>query len=309
MNRLPFAVVLIWVIGCGDGPNETKADPVDIAWVIANTKKAHERADLLAAELEGLAAELEAERDVNGSLMDQIIALEAAQAPATLSAAVAASKPRKGRYDPDNVWKRTRAQGALLARMFVSEASSALWRKPRGTEGELTLDHRLIMQTIYNHRQSRQSFKGWIDVMAFLSPHVGQIKDPVDGTRQRWTSGLKADGDGPPDAWIDARSPHTGKPDGDWRVHGPFWVALREETIDVWMNTDFAVIDSYMKKKPRKWGNEQDVIRTLEKYPDNWCVLDTDTSNFFMARPGEGCELNDPATVAARTGKHLRDGP
>lgn len=43
----------------------------------------------------------------------------------TMSAALAASGPNRGRRDPDNIWRRTRAQGAQLARMFVSEDSSA----------------------------------------------------------------------------------------------------------------------------------------------------------------------------------------
>jgi hypothetical protein len=54
--------------------------------------------------------------------------------------------------------------------------------------------------------------------------------------------------------------------------------------------------------RPRKWGDSNDVVRFLENH-DHLCVLSLGERNFFLARPGEGCELNDPATVAAREGK------
>lgn len=254
-------------------------------------------------------------------LRERIAELEALQLPkalkaasAAISADLAASKLVNGPKDPDNVWRRRRAHGVLLARMFVSEDSRAIRRVVGGgTEGELTNDHRNIMVTVYNHRQSKKSFRGWIDVMSFLSPHVGRLKVAKPHTRQRWTSRLPATGDAPDPGrgWVDCMELAEGDDDcdGDWRIHGPLWVKLREATVRTWLTADFEAIMKRSKKKPRKWGNKEDVIRFLARHPDHLCVLDTPTKNFFLARPGDGCELGDPATVAAREGKKLaRDG-
>lgn len=219
-----------------------------------------------------------------------------------VSGKLAASRPLR-RRDPARQWERTREQGVLLARMFVSEDSSTLRQKENGgTEGELTLDHRMIAQTIFINRRSKRDFDGWVGVMAFLSPHVARLRHPKRH-RQEWVSGLKATGESPPGAWVDASSvAEDERNDGDWHgVHGPNWVRLRDATIELWTELDFIQIENRIHMRPRTWGNVKDIISYLKRSP-GMCVLDLDTKNFFVARPGEGCQLGDPATVAARTG-------
>lgn len=206
--------------------------------------------------------------------------------------------------DPNN-WRRYRVHGVQLARMCVNEDSRSIRRKPAGTEGSMTTDHRWIAQVVYVNRKAKRSFRGWLDVMQFLSPHVGRVKEPKRHHHE-WTSGLLANGNGPPRLWIDCRNVEEGSDcDGDWRVHGEYWVDFRERVVDYWLETDFQYIQEKTGYIPRKWGNKSDVIRFLKKYPNSLCVLPVGDRNFFLARHGQGCELGDAATVAARKGKKV----
>lgn len=198
-------------------------------------------------------------------------------------------------------WKRTRAQGVQLARMCVNEDSRSLRRLPSGTEGHLTIDHKLIAQVIWERRRAKTTFRGWLDVMKWLSPHVGKVKESKRH-RHNVSAHLPANGDDPPSQWIDCRDVAEGEYcDGDWRVHGPYWVAFRERVVDMWLTIDFDRVARELGVKPTGWGNDEDVVRYLRKNP-GFCVLAIGDANFFVALPGNGCEPNDPATVAARKG-------
>lgn len=204
---------------------------------------------------------------------------------------------------PSGTWERTRAQGVQLARMCVNEDSRSLRRLPGGTEGKPTIDHKLIAQTVLNRRKAKSTFTGWLDVMKWLSPHVGRVKESKRH-RHDVNAHLPANGDGPPFDWIDCRDVAEGERcDGDWRVHGPYWVDFRERMVDLWLTVDRRQVERELGgARPMGWGNEADIIRRLKNSPDRWCVIGMGERNFFIARPGHGCELNDPATVAARKG-------
>lgn len=212
--------------------------------------------------------------------------------------------PSGGRYIDmgKRTWKRTRAQGVQLARMASNEDSRALRGKPNGTEGRITIDHRLIALVIWNRRNAKSTFRGWYDVMKWLSPHIGRAKQ-AKRHRHKVNAYLPSEGSNPPPDWIDCRSVKKKKRcDGDWRVHGPFWVEFRERIVDFWLNTDFSWLSRRLGVVPIQWGDSQDIVRYLKRRPDH-CVLAIGDHNFFVARPGNGCELGDAATVAARKGK------
>lgn len=210
-----------------------------------------------------------------------------------IPASLAASIPKPG------TWKRTREQGVQLARMGVNEDSRSLRRLPGGTEGKPTIDHRLIAQTVLNRRRAKSTFTGWLDVMKWLSPHVGKVKESKRH-RHEVNAHLPANGGDPPPQWIDCRDVDEGEDcDGDWRVHGPYWVETRERIVDLWLTADF---DRY-PVKPVQWGNDDDVIRFLKRKGETHCVLGIGERNFFVARDGDGCSVDDEATMAAREGK------
>lgn len=199
-------------------------------------------------------------------------------------------------------WKRTRAQGVQLARMFVNEDSRSLRREAGGgTEGKLTIDHSLIAQVVWEQRRARPSFRGWLDVLKWLSPHVGKVKEPKR-RRHDVSAHLPVKGNAPPEQWIDCRDVAEGEEcDGDWRVHGPYWVDFREAVVDMWLTIDLEQQAKTLGVRPISWGNDEDVTRYLKNNPGH-CALAMGERNFFVALPGNGCELNDPATVAAREG-------
>lgn len=311
MKRTTF--IFLICVACDEPEQQAEASIVDAGPSLYEAFNVLSETVLaVAADTTRQLAELKSENVRLQKHIDRLEA-EALPNPLSISATLATSIPQqRKRKRKGNVWERTREQGVQAARMFVSEDSSAIRRiSGGGTEGVLTSDHRMIMQTIYAHRNTiprdLPPFEGWIDVMAFLSPHVGRLKEPKPDTRQRWTCRLPSLGGARPETWIDCD--RNDPCDGDWRVHGPLWEAFREAVVESWMTIDFERVELAIKMKSQKWGNADDVMRTLAKYPDAWCVLNTDTKNFFMARPGEGCQLNDPATVAARTGLKVKRGP
>jgi len=217
-------------------------------------------------------------------------------------------QPKKQQYTDNNKintlygWIRTKRQGVQLARMGVNEDSRAINPEPYGSSGELTEDHKMIASTVVERRNRKKYFDGWLDVMRFTSPHVGRIK-VSKRHRHEWTSMLPATKNSLPKNWIDCRY-NKSNCDGDWRVHGKYWVKFRKNMIDYWMNTDFKKKHEIHGYKPVMWGNTQDVIRFLKRY-EKMCVLNTDTKNFFLANNGNGCSINDDVTIAARSGKKL----
>lgn len=208
---------------------------------------------------------------------------------------------RKGVFSQ---WIRTREEAVQLARMFVNEDDRPLRKKPNGTEGEMTIDHVMISRVVYSNRFTRKKFSNWMQVMKFLSPHVGRVKSPKKHHHE-WTSQLPSLSDDPPISWIDCKHVDRGKKcDGNWQVHGKLWVKFRESVIRYWLSDDlyFMLATEEETSKPKHWGNRQDVIRFLSRH-DKWCVLGVGDRNFFLARSGEGCYRNDKATQAAIFGR------
>lgn len=197
-------------------------------------------------------------------------------------------------------WARTRVSGVQLSRMCINEDSRPLNAAPYGTAGNLTDDHKWIAQTVYSRRFARKHFSSWLDVMNFLSPHVGRIK-PATRHRHQWTSMLPEIDDRRPKFWIDCRD-QKDECDGDWRVHKKYWSEFRERMTQFWKTNDFRKIETDYGIKPIMWGDRNDVKRFLNRY-NNLCVLDTNTINFFLAKNGNGCSLDDLVTSAARHGK------
>lgn len=201
-------------------------------------------------------------------------------------------------------WQRTREQGVQLARMFVNEDDRPLRNKPNGTEGQMTIDHVMISRVVYSNRFTKKRFSNWLQVMKFLSPHVGRIRQ-IKRHRHEWTSQLPSYGNKPPRSWIDCKHVDRGdKCDGNWNVHGKLWVKFRENVIKYWLDDDlyFMFSTEEVLSKPIHWGNRQDVVRFLSKHK-RLCVLGIGDRNFFLARTGEGCFRNDVATQAARYGR------
>lgn len=247
-------------------------------------------------------------RDMNpdDEPMDPLEGLSAYQRGQVMKADMAA-----GVVDEKPSWQRTRAQGVLLGRMFSSEDTRALRRRSGGgTCGDVTADHLLIARVVMNNAESRSTFRGWSDVMRFLSPHVTASKE-LTRPRQRWTSTLPGYGDAMPSGWVDSRDVVDGEDnDGDWRVHGPCWVELRKKAIELWL-TGPPFGDFPKDVKPKRWGNENDVITFFGKKNkkgrfynrERFCVVPYGDLNFFIAEDGRGCTVGDAATVAAYEGK------
>ena len=215
-------------------------------------------------------------------------------------------RQRARRYDKRlTEWKRSRAQGVMLARMAASEAVYVLWdtdvclerddRKVCGTGGEVGSDAVHIAWTVVHNRGAKSKFRGWLDVMRFLSPHVTRSKE-LTRPRQEWTSTLPAHGKAKPSGWVDER-------DGDWRLYAENWAAFRDNMVEMWVHHSMPQVAG----KPRAWGNEADVQRGMARR--GMCLLPCEgCSNGFLARPGEGCEVEAanlreirvlPAAVAA----------
>lgn len=142
-------------------------------------------------------------------------------------------------------WEFTEESGFYLSKICASEDSRFL-RSPKdgGTDGELTEDCKLIAQTIYNNRNSKKSFKSWIDVMEFMSPHVTGKKTPVQA-RQHWLRNLRRFSGAMPEGWTpctgtDERNRSTPKGcDGDWRLYGDNWNKGRDKIIEMWTTQSF----------------------------------------------------------------------
>ena len=209
---------------------------------------------------------------------------------------VNAQKNVSGRRD----WPRTRLQGVQLARMFINEDDRPLRPFPYGTGGQITIDHKMIARVVYSNRYRRSWFRSWIHVMHYLSPHVGKIKSATRH-RHEWTSTLPSFGRKKPSGWIDCDG-KIKKCDGNWIIYRNYWVKFRESVIKYWMSTNFAEIERNTGVKPRMWGNRQDVMRFLRKYR-GLCVIGVGERNFFLARDGQGCSLDNKATKAGKIGK------
>lgn len=153
--------------------------------------------------------------------------------------------------DPRPKWRRTLAQGVMLARICVSEDSRGIRPLEHGgSAGELTADHVRILHTVLNNAGSR-SFSGWGEVMAFLSPHVTGSRT-LSKPRQQWTSTLPAAGDEAPAGWVPGR-------DGNWEIYREHWPDFRLAVQKAWVNLSIPAIEG----RPIAWGNERDVARGM----------------------------------------------
>lgn len=198
--------------------------------------------------------------------------------------------PRAELHNPRLDWRRTRAQGVMLARIFISEDSRSLWPYTSdgpngpGLQGALSDDHHRIAHVVLNNSTQLPGVEGWLDVMRQLSPNVTRSKT-LSRPRQRWTSTLPSRGIAVPDGW-------RGSPEVWDEVCADNWARFRDQVIYLWLTLGF---DADIGGKPIAWGNEADVargmrIRGLVRVECESCL------NGFLARPTRGI----PAKVAAR---------
>lgn len=211
--------------------------------------------------------------------------------PVSLSARVASSYPRGRRWpslaDYEDVW---------FARLGIGEDGSGL------TTGTLSEDHYGLLQTLRNLRAARSRIdrREWtlLETMQLAAPRITGLKPA--SPRQTWVGGLPETGDGPPETWVDCRTGQ--KPcDGDWRLYGSGWVKFRDAAHEALVMTN--LVPEPCPGEPIAYGcygqppQCDDDPQALKR---GLCLLDCGVVLHFWAKPGRGCELNDPLTTAAR---------
>lgn len=178
---------------------------------------------------------------------------------------------------------RTREEGAVLARILVSEDTRVIRdRQPDckascGTGGVLTPDAHAIAEVVVNNRVRFPKEGTFLGIMRKLAPHVTTAV-PVNKPRQEWTSTLPSRGKTVPAGWAASR-------DGSWRMYAENWAAFRDEVVERWVTDDFEEVTSC--RLPIMWGTEADFQRNkhwLCRCACEGCV------NVIAARRGsEGC--------------------
>lgn len=184
-------------------------------------------------------------------------------------------QPVEAQSRTGNVWKRTKAQGALLARIIVSERSAVL----RGSDYDpAELD--LFASVVINNRDRFANAHGWIDVMGRLSPHVALLEPPTR-PRQEWTSTLHGCTEAKPGGWVDER-------DGDWRIYSLAWQSFCLDVRDRWVADQWQHADGVVA-----WGNIADSKRQLCRKVKRLCLVQHFADgNLFFGRAGDpACNL------------------
>lgn len=156
--------------------------------------------------------------------------------------------------------------------------------------GVPTADHFAILQT--GRDLARRRGITLDEAFRVLAPRATGTKPPL--LKQHWwVSGLPGDGDAMPDGWAEGV-------DGTWSVHAECWARFRVFARALVATNDPGPCPT----APVAWGCSDpeggcyDDPRALAR---GLCVLDCgDTRNTFWGRPGQGCELDDELTTAAR---------
>jgi len=189
--------------------------------------------------------------------------------------------------------------GAHFGRLAIGENHSGL------VTGEMNDDHWSMLQTLINVRamRSRVDKREWsvMETMEFLAPRISGLKPA--SRRQTWVGGLPAVGNGPPLTWVDTRS-GAEETDGDWRLYRDGWASFRAVA-------SAALLEAVMSGEPGKepcpgepiaYGcyGEKDCDDDPQALKRGLCLLDCGKILHFWAKPGRGCELDDPLTTAAR---------
>lgn len=157
------------------------------------------------------------------------------------SAARAQSLPN----DERGSWRRTAAQGAMLARVIVSERSDVL-RSDDYDHGEIDL----FASVVLNNRGLLKKARGWLDVLGELAPHVTRRREPTK-PRHLWTSTLVGCTEAQPSGWVSER-------DGDWRIYQLRWQSFCLDVRDRWIRGQFTLTSDVIA-----WGNLEDSQRHI----------------------------------------------
>lgn len=183
-----------------------------------------------------------------------------------------------------------RLEACWVARVGINENSLPIRMLDVGPPGRLgtggvpTDDVWGILQVAVN--TTYRSDKGYfLEGLKRHASHVTRVRK-VTRHRQEWTGELPCRGAEMPPSWRDqhAVKPHR-RVDGDWRIAAMLWPKYRKAVIGHIMRGE---APEACPGKPRKWGNRKDICHSRNY---GWCILPCGDLNYFLARPGQGCEL------------------
>ncbi len=165
------------------------------------------------------------------------------------------SGPRRGRLGDSRAWPRTLVQGAMLARIVVSERSEVL----RGDDFDRA-EIDWLASVVINNGPRFRSARSWLDVMRKLSPHVTQAAPPTR-PRHEWTSTLYGCTEAQPTGWVRER-------DGNWDSYALRWQSFCLDVRDRWVRGEFVHnADAF------KWGNIDDSRKHICAASSPFCPL------------------------------------
>ena len=168
-----------------------------------------------------------------------------------------------------DAWNRSKAQGALLARIIVNENSSMLL--PNRTYDPT--ETQWYAAVAINNRK-RFAAHGWLDVIGHLAPHVSLLK-PYTQPRQEWTSTLVGCTEKKPTLWVDER-------DGNWELYALRWQSFCLDVRDEWLSSEPAVNADVIA-----WGSIADSKRQLCRPRPRLCLITAFAGgNLFFGRAG-----------------------
>jgi hypothetical protein len=199
-----------------------------------------------------------------------------------------------------------RKEACWLARVGISENSLPIRMFDvgppgrKGTGGQPTDDHWAILEVAMATQYRRD--KGYL--VDGLGRHAKRVLGHRKKTnhRQEWTSQLPCSGSAMPAAWRDLyASPRHRYPDGDWRIAAWLWPIYRKIIVDAVMAGTAPRIFT-PEGNPRRWGNKNDICM---KHNHGWCILPGGDLNYFLAQPGQGCELTPETNPMSYCGDGL----
>ena len=198
------------------------------------------------------------------SILGVVIALSASLVMrGCIASTFAQSRPR-------TAWARTKAQGALIARIVVNENSAMLL--PNRTFDPAEVEW--FMAVAVNNRPRFKSAHNWLDVIGRLAPHVAMLR-PYTRPRQRWTSTLYGCTDAQPRGWVPER-------DGDWRIYALKWQSFCLDVRDLWISAPTAVNADAMT-----WGSVDDAKHQLCRPRPKLCpIVAFPGGNIFFGKVG-----------------------
>jgi len=169
-------------------------------------------------------------------------------------------------------WRRTPVEGAMLARIIVSERSAVLRERDAASVDASEFDW--FASVVINNRDRFPRARSWLAIMGELSPHV-TMRKPTTTARQEWTSTLVGCTERQPAGWIRER-------DGKWDIYALRWQSFCIDIRDRWVRGDFEVHEDAIA-----WGSVDDSKRRMCRPKNPLCLLHHFSGgNLFFALAG-----------------------